>query len=368
MQFSTTHSQLLKAITIVEKIVGRKESLPVLSCVVFRAEDGVLTLQATNLESSIQVTVPAQVTEKGTVAISAHILSQTIRSIQGETIHCALQDDNLIIKSQKTHSVIKSIPHSEFPFIQMRPDTSIIQSLDKNTLLMGIRSVVYAASPSMIRPELGSVYISFNDIDCVCVATDSFRLAEKTIKQKTITSPSELLIPLKYTQELVHVLENIENDSIEWAVVEDSYIIFKTTNVYYTTRVVDGKFPNYKEIIPKDVHTEVTMLKNDFGDALRKARIFSGTDQYVGLHVYPTKKIFTATAQSAAVGEMSDSLDAALSGGDIDIKFHIAYLADCLSSIASDSIILTFAGIGRPVVIRGVSDPSFRYLVMPLNR
>ena len=84
--------------------------------------------------------------------------------------------------------------------------------------------------------------------------------------------------------------------------------------------------------------------------------------------MYPKKKVFTATAQSADVGEMSDSVDAAVSGEDMDINFHIGYLADCLSTIASDSITLSFSGAGKPLVIRGVSDPTFAYLVMPLNR
>ena len=101
---------------------------------------------------------------------------------------------------------------------------------------------------------------------------------------------------------------------------------------------------------------------------LRKARVFSGNDQYVGLHLYPKRKIFTATAQSPDVGEMSDSIDAAISGEDIDINFHIGYLADCIASIDSDSIILGFGGVGKPLVIRGVSDSNFTYLAMPLNR
>ena len=101
---------------------------------------------------------------------------------------------------------------------------------------------------------------------------------------------------------------------------------------------------------------------------LRKARVFSGTDQHIGLHVYPKKKIFSATARSSDVGEMSDSIDAALSGEDMDINFHIGYLSDCLSSIESESITLNFSSIGRPLIIQGVSDSSFTYLVMPLNR
>ena len=126
--------------------------------------------------------------------------------------------------------------------------------------------------------------------------------------------------------------------------------------------------PNYKEILPKTFTTEATLLKGDFTETLRKARVFAGADQHVGFHVYPKKKVFDVTAQSAAIGEMSDSLEAAVSGDDIDVNFHIGYVADCLQSIPSDSITLGFSGAGKPLVIKGVSDASFTYLVMPLNR
>ena len=109
-------------------------------------------------------------------------------------------------------------------------------------------------------------------------------------------------------------------------------------------------------------------MKSDLTDMLRKARVFSGTDQHIGLHIYPQKKIFSATARSSEVGEMSDTLEAAVSGEDLDINFHIGYIAECLSSIDSDSVTLSFAGVGRPLVMRGVGDASFMYLVMPLNR
>jgi DNA polymerase-3 subunit beta len=101
---------------------------------------------------------------------------------------------------------------------------------------------------------------------------------------------------------------------------------------------------------------------------IKKARIFSFTSQQVGFHLYPSKKEFTATARTADIGETSDSIEAALSGEDIDINFNLHYLSDCFSSIHSDSISMQFGGVGKPLVIKGISDPSFLYLVMPLNR
>jgi DNA polymerase-3 subunit beta len=185
-------------------------------------------------------------------------------------------------------------------------------------------------------------------------------------------SEQELLIPLKHALELIHVLEYVDSETVEIHLNDSEMTVVgsgsKVGQVRYISRVVDGQFPNYKEIIPKNFTSEATVLKNDFAEMLRKARVFSGNDQHVGLHLYPTRKIFSATAQSSDVGEMSDSIDAALSGDDLDINFHIGYLGDCLTAVTSDSITLGFSGPGRAVVIRGVSNASFTYLVMPLNR
>ena len=368
MKLTTTKEKILHAVQLAEKITGKKESLPVLSCVLLDAGSGKgeLVIRATNLEAGIEVTIPCDVEEKGVIAVSASVFSQTLRSISGDKITLKIEDGNLVVESRGTKTLIKALPHEEFPILGAGTDTKGIQ-VSREEFMRGIQSVSYAASPSMIRPELGSVYVQIKPGVIVCVATDSFRLAEKTISGVKGKSETELLVPLKHALELTHVLERIDADEVSLSTDESQMSIY-ANGVRYVSRVVDGTFPNYKEIMPKVFETEATVLKNDFAEMLRKARVFSGNDQHVGLHVYPKRKIFSATARSAEVGEMSDSIDAAISGNDLDINFHIGYLADCLSIIESDSIILGFAGAGKPLVIRGVSDASFTYLVMPLNR
>lgn len=365
MKITTTKERLLNAILMAERITGKKESLPILSCVLIDSNKDIV-LRATNLEAGIEVNVPGEITEKGTVAVPASILSQTIRSIGGEKISLASEDGNLLIESRGTKTLIKAVPHEEFPVLSSDGGKKDI-SISRERLIHGIQAVAYAASPSMIRPDLGSIYISIQDGAMVCVATDSFRLAEKQVSEIGAKTSAELLIPLKHALELVHVLERLDDEKVSLS-ADDAQLVVMGAGTRFVSRVVDATFPNYKEIIPKKFTAEATMLKNDLGEMLRKARVFSGNEMHVGLHIYPKKKIFTATARSADVGEMSDSIDAALSGEDLDINFHIGYLADCLSSIVSDSIVLGFAGAGRPLVIRGVSDSSFTYLVMPLNR
>lgn len=365
MKLSTTKNQILNATLLAERIAGKKETLPVLSCILIDAGKEIV-LRATNLEAGIEVTIGGEVEEKGVIAIPAGIFSQTLRSIGSEKVTLKNEEGNLLIESKGTKTLIKAIPHSEFPVLS-DSDTKNGILLPREKFLGALHSVVYAASASMIRPELGSVYVAVKGSSVVCVATDSFRLAEKTIQSPSKNNEADILIPLKHAGELAYILERSETDNVQIA-AEDVQMIATLDNVRYISRVIDAQFPNYKDIIPKDVAAQATLLKNDLSEMLKKARVFAGADQHVGLHVYPKKKIFSATARSSDVGEMSDSIDAALEGDDIDINFHIGYLAECLPSIESDSVILTFAGQGRPLVVKGVSDPSFLYLVMPLNR
>jgi DNA polymerase-3 subunit beta len=365
MKLSTVKEKILNAVLLAERITGKKESLPVLSCVLLDAGKE-LMVRATNLEAGIEIAVPCEIEDKGVIAVPATILAQTLRSITGDKIVFRTEEGNLMVESRGTKTLIKAIPHEEFPVLRSGEEKKGI-AIARERLMYGIQSVSYAASPSMIRPELGSVYISITRDAIICVATDSFRLAEKKIPGAGSRDGIELLIPLKHAIELTHVLERIGGEEIE-LFADESQMSAGGSGVRYTSRIVDGRFPDYKEILPKTFVAEATVLKNDLGEMLRKARVFSGNDQHVGLHLYPKKKIFSATARSSDVGEMSDSIDAAVSGEDLDINFHIGYLADCLSSIESDSITLAFAGAGKPLVIRGVSDQSFTYLVMPLNR
>lgn len=326
-----------------------------------------LAVRSTNLEAGVDIQVPGEVGEKGVMAVPAAILSQTLRTVSGDKVTLKAEGGNLLIEARGSKTLIKAVPHDEFPGIPATKETNRSLSLSRETLTNALQSVAYAASTSMIRPELGSVYLKVEEGKLTAVATDSFRLAEKTVSDASGKGSDEVLIPLKHVQEIVHLLEKTASEEVSLS-IDDSQLLLVADSVRFVSRVVDGNFPNYKEIMPKSFATEATILKSDFAEALRKARVFSGADQHVGFHVYPKKKVFDITAQSAAIGEMSDSLEAAISGDDIDVNFHIGYIADCLQSIQSDSIVLGFAGPGKPVVVKGVSDGSFTYLAMPLNR
>lgn len=365
MKFTALRDKLLNAALIAERMVGKKESLPVLSCIHLSVGKD-LVMQATNLEAGVRLRVLGESSEKGEAAIPSSVFIQTLRSTSSDKITLSREGQNVLVTARGTRTLIKAVSHEEFPSISDRDVKRETHTIPRAVFMRSIQSVSYAASPSMIRPELGSVLLSFKDDTLTSVATDSFRLAEKTSKCPG-KGAQDILLPLKHAHELVHVLERVSDEMVSLS-AEDSELRVTSEFVTFVSRVVEGAFPNYREVIPKSFQTEAVILKADVADMLRKARVFAGGEQRVGLHLYPKKKIFSATAQSAEIGEMSDSLEAALSGEDLDIFFNISYLSDCLQSIDSDSLTLSFAGTGKPLVVRGVSDQTFLYLVMPLNR
>lgn len=365
MQFECLLENLIKSVSISEKIVGKKESLPILSCIVLDVGKSI-KLKSTNLETALEINLQGVVKEKGVIAVPASIFLQTLNSTKGDKIILEEDEGNLIIKSKGGETTIKSISHDEFPKFS-RPTSKDVYKIKKDVFINGIQNVSYASSNSMIRPELASIYITYKDGQLVFVSTDSFRLAEKKFNTPLNDKIPDTLIPTKNATELVNVVINSKEEDID-VIFDDSQISISTDDINIISRIIDGNFPNYSEIIPKKFTSEATLLKEDLSTVLKKTRVFSGSAQQVGFHLYPKKKIFSVTARSADIGEMSDDIEAAASGEDIDINFNLQYVNDCVQFLKTDSITLQFAGVGKPLVIKSVSDPNFTYLVMPLNR
>jgi DNA polymerase-3 subunit beta len=361
-----TLQKIQEAVSIAERVVGKKESLPVLSCVLIEAKANTLYIRATNLESGVEVKLAADVKEEGICAVPVSVLSPTLKSIRSEKITLELSAGNLTITSKHGTTTIKTIPPDEFPTIP-KETAKVTHTIPVKTFIEGIQSVSYAASQSLIRPELASIYISYKSAKLTFVATDSFRLAEKQIQTSLSDEIPDTLIPVKNALELVHILGFVQDENITFN-FEESQISADAGHIYVVSRIIDATFPNYREIIPKSASTEATLLREDFQSVLKKARIFSYTSQQVGLHIYPSKKVFSVTARNSDVGETADTIDAALQGEDIDINFNLTYLSDCFQSLHSESITLECSGTGKPLIVRGVGDQSFLYLVMPLNK
>jgi len=217
-----------------------------------------------------------------------------------------------------------------------------------------------------MKPELSSVYIYSEDKTLIFAATDSFRLAEKRINIKNNLDFETLLLPVKNIPEIIKILDEI-NDDVS-VVVNKNQISFSWNGINLVSRVIDGIFPDYKQIIPKEHKTEAIILKQDIINTLKLASVFSDKFNQIHFHVDPKGKNLEVTTKNSDVGESMNKIEAKLTGESIDINVVYKYISDSFQSIEADSLSVQFNGLGRPIIVQGVGDKTFLYLVMPMNK
>jgi len=366
MKIECVKEKVVPAFQYAERVTGKNLTLPVLGCILLEAKNNSLTIRATNLDLGIEIHVPVKIEKEGVVAVPGQILSQFVASLQGDkNIKIEAVEGNLSISSSMASTTIKSMSSEDFPTIPVVPKEKTFDIVASD-FVRGLKSVWYSSSVSGIKPELSSILIASEEDVLVFAATDSFRLAEKRIKTKKQNDFGQILIPFKNIPEIVRVLEGMEGTTT--VALSKNQISFSSDGVYLVSRVVDGVFPDYKQIIPKESKTEAIVLKQDLLHSLKLATIFSDKFNQVGVSVRPEQKVFELKTRSNEVGENVSRLIATVSGEDVEINFNYKYIIDCFQSIDVDTICLQFNGLNRPVVIRGVSDKTFMYLVMPMNR
>ena len=368
MKIECAQDKIKNSIALAEKVAGKHMTLPVLSCLLLDASSkNNLIIKATNLDLGIEISIPAKIDESGITAVPAQVLNSFLNGVteNEKTIKLVSDQNTLNITTSRSSGAIKTILADDFPSIpRASRDNSFF--FNAGDFVKGLKSVWYSSSVSSIKPELSSVYVYCDGEYVVFVATDSFRLAEKRIKVKKTKDFGQILIPFKNIPEIIRVLEKI-NDEVE-VNLDKNQISFSYDGIYMISRVIDGIFPDYKQIIPKSNTTEVVVLKQDLIDALKLSNIFSDKFNQVNFKINQNSKTCEIKTKNNDIGENNTNLDAVIAGESIEINFNYKYIIDCFQSIDSDSVTLYFNGMNKPLVISPVSDPTFRYLVMPMNR
>ena len=364
MHITIDKEELLDKRELVGRVSVKHMTLPVLQCVLLDVKGTTFTMHATNLEIGIEASIQVKVEEEGSVAVPASILTQTIQYMQVKEVTLRKEEGVLVIEGSGSQTNIKLVPHEEFPHIPRIEGNG--QILNKDLFSLGIKTAAFAASVSSIKPELGSVYIlQKKEHSLTFVSTDSFRLMEKTVPQKSFILNESILIPQKNALELARVCD-VRTQDPEFKVNENQCALHFPDGVYITSRLTSGSFPDYEQIIPKEYSTHTTLLKNDLVHAFKKTNIF--LNKFLQVSLYVTEGSLTVSANSGEVGTTTESIKAQKTGEELTLNFNQRYLSEPLGYITDESISMHFAGIGRPMVMQGVSDTSLRYLVMPMNK
>lgn len=364
MKLECKLKNLLPAINKTSKLAGKNLSLPILRCLLISTHKGKIRVEATNLEVGARFSLGGKVEKAGKIAVPADVI-QSFLSLLGEddTLILEANDSTLKISSTSSSTSIQLADEKEYPSLPNVSGQNM--KIDTAGWMHGVKSVAYAASESTIKPELASVYIYEDGAKKYFVATDSFRLAEKTITTpKGVGDIPTLLIPKDNISEIINLLPE-ETGNIE-ITIADNQVSFSSSDLYLTSQIVNGNFPDYKQIIPTDLKSSATLLKSDLERALKISRIFSDKFNKITLSCDPKQKKLTITTQNSEVGESKVDLDAAIEGESLEVSFNQRYLSEAMGSFTTDSINLSLEE-GKPMVVKGVGDTSFRYLVMPMS-
>ncbi len=369
MQLECNREKLIHALQQTEKISRKNLSLPILSRVLMEVEDNRITLKATNLTVGVETGIGALVEEGGLMAIDGGFLLQVLNQMKGDTkVRLLSETDSgeLLVEAEGVKASVPTYPTDDFPSLPHVEDGERV-TLPIELFQDGIRSVVYSAAVNDIKPEIASVYMYKDEKDLVFVATDSFRLAEKRITDVVSdTDTSPLLLPAQAIQEVVRILDG-ESGEVE-LVVGDSLVECVTEHTTITVRVIDGSFPDYRLIIPKEFVAEGMLLKQEFLNRVRLVTLFSDKFGQLDMGIDPEGKKMTLSATNSDVGASSVEVVASLKGEAVTMRLNHRYLLDGFQSISADSVEILSAGERKPIVVRGVNDKTFTYLVMPMNR
>ncbi len=366
MKIECVKEKLHIAVSKAEKIVSKNINLPVLSCLLFETKGNNLIIRSTNLDLGLEISIPVKVEEGGKVAIPANIISSFLNNInEDKNIILETIENTLKISTESSEANIKTLSYEDFPTVPMI-DNEKTCKINSKDLINGIRSVIYSSSVSSIKPELSSIYIYTHEDSLIFVATDSFRLAEKTIKMRKNIDLNNVLIPFKNASDILKIIDNTDTE-IEINSTKNQ-ISFVFDGVYLVSRVIDGVFPDYKQILPKEEKTKIILLKQDLINSLKISNIFSDSFNQMNINIKKDDKFIKIKTKNSNIGENTNIIKAYIEGEDIEVNFNYRYITDCLASIISDSVSLSFNGINKPLVIKGASDKSFTYLVMPMNR
>lgn len=359
------NEKLSKVIQNAERVTGKNLTLPILSNILVVAKEDYLLIRSTNLNIGLEYKIEAKVEKEGSFLVKGDIFSSVLNMIpKKDSIEMEMNEDILLIKSKQQSLEIKTVKSEDFPTIPYTTGDSF--KIDIEKFVKSIESVMYNASVSDIKPEISSVFMYSNNGFLYSVSTDSFRLGEKKINVKNIPENINLIIPIKNCLDIVRILSTEKGEFL--ITFTKNQISIKGDDVYITSRVVDGVYPDYRQIVPKDTKTSVIMLSEEVLNALKLGSVVSDKFNQVILDIDPNEKFFTINTKNTDTGSSIIKIDSTLKGEKITSSYNLRFLTECLSNIKTDSVSFSFSDPNRPMVVKGIGDDSYMSLIMPMNR
>lgn len=371
MKIKCNSDDFIKVINQASKIAIKNNINPIFECIYLKTEDHKLIIKTTNLEIMYEKSINVLTELNGEVYIKSELINKLVSNLQKNTnLEIEKINNTLHIKNEKESVEIDIFDINE-SFPSSPTTTESIFSIKIKNLLDGLKNVSFASSKSEIKPEIASVYI-YNKEDFVYfVSTDSYRLAEKKINQVNILKDFSYIIPIKNIVNIISILED-ENDEDEIILTEyQDGVVFENDNIFLSTRVISGNYPDYKQLFPKEFNIELQINKSDLVKALNLNNLITIQYNFTKIKYDLENKKATVLAEEKSRGNVKSIINIEVKDLKSQIEesnYNTNYFLEGLSKISSDKVLLYYTQENRPVFIKNSNDLSFTYLLMPLNR
>ncbi len=368
MEIVILQENLKKGLNIIQNIIGKNLTLPVLNNVLLTVKYKRLRLISTDLEMAITHWTSCKIKKEGEITIPAKLFSELINNLPNKKVEIKAKNNILEIKCEKFKSNLKGVDSKEFPIIPEIHDNQIIK-IEALKLRQALNQIINFTSFSDIRPEISGILINIDSKKIKFVSTDSFRLGEKTIflKEDKSKLKKSVIIPLKTAQEIIRNLGEYSKEEIIEISIEQNQILFKTPDTQIISRLIEGTYPNYEQLISSQFETNLVLNRSEFLNTVKVASLFSSRINDIRLRITSKKSLIEIFAQNAEVGENTSQLEGEINGKDLEIIFNYKYLLDGLNNIDTEKVLLGLNGEASPGIIKPVGDQSYIYVIMPIK-
>src|ERR671910_1914405 len=360
MKFRCDRDDLSEALQTVQRGVSSRPGIPALTGVLMEAsDDGMLTLTTTDLEVSARLAIPLQVQESGVALVPARLLSDTVKSLSDAPVDIETDQSQAHIRCAAYEGALRLLPAEDFPAVQEPGGTKI--SVEPGAFAEAVGQVARAASRDEARPVLTGVLLEVSREGVVLVATDSYRLAVRDLVA-TADGESRAIVPERALTEAGRAAVDQKGEVA--AVTDGSQISFKVGPLTLTSRLIEGEFPNYRQLLPEGHESRLTVSRQQLLEAVRRVGLLARDTT-------PVRLEFNAlgvklSSSSPDLGQAVETVEARYEGEDLTVAFNPQYLIDGLTASVGESVRLDVRDGLKPGVVRGESD-QFTYLVMPVR-
>lgn len=362
MKLKVAKSALLEGLQTVQNVVSSRSTLPILSNVLIAAEKGTVTLTTTDLDVTVTCIVEADVSKTGATTLPAKRFSSIVRELPEGGLDLEVDEKNIaVLKSEGSHFKIIGLSEDEFPPVP-KADGKYAYHMEQAVLRDMLRKTSYSVSNDETRYVLNGVFVSFKSGKMTMVATDGRRLA---LVETELEFPKEaeldMILPAKAVNELLHTLEDTGDIKIH---AKDNMVIFQYGKVLMASKLIEGSYPNYKQVIPSQCEERVTVERESLLAALKRVSLFT-TDKASAAKLIFGKNRLTVTTNTPDVGEAKETIPIKYTGKEISVAFNPDYMMDPLRNLTNDEIYVELTDDLSPGVIK--CDVPFLYVLMPMR-